>query len=57
VVYPAAGLVHEARRAGATIVEINPDDTPMTPLVAIAVRAPAEQFLPAVDVRLAAVPG
>ncbi|MGD9902518.1 MAG: NAD-dependent deacetylase [Vicinamibacterales bacterium] len=49
VVYPAAGLVLEARRAGAMIIEINPDDTPMAPFLDLAIRAPAERLLPAID--------
>jgi NAD-dependent deacetylase len=46
VVYPAAGLVAEARRRGAVTAEINPDATPASDLVDIAVTAPAEQVLP-----------
>lgn len=49
VVYPAAGLVVEAKRGGATVIEINPDRTPMTAHLDLAVRYPAEQFLPLVD--------
>jgi NAD-dependent deacetylase len=56
VVYPAAGLVDEARRSGAAIIEINPDDTPMTGRVDVAVRQPAERFLPAVEAALGAPP-
>lgn len=48
VVYPAAGLVHEARRRGAFSVEINPEQTQMSDTVDLAVRAAAEEVLPAV---------
>ena len=48
-VYPAAGLLVEAKRAGATTIEINPDETPLTPYLDLAVRQPAEHFLPLVD--------
>ena len=52
VVYPAAGLVVEAKRAGAAMIEINPDETPMAPFLDVAVRQPAESFLPLVEVAL-----
>jgi NAD-dependent deacetylase len=45
VVYPAAGLVHEAKIRGALTVEINVDDTPATASVDVVVRAPAEEAL------------
>lgn len=47
VVYPAAGLVHAAKRRGAFIVEINPEATATA--VDIAIEAPAELALPALD--------
>ena len=53
VVHPAAGLVVEAKRAGATTIEINPDETPMAPFLDLAVRQRAERFLPLVEVGLA----
>lgn len=46
VVYPAASLVPYAARAGATIVEINPDETPVSGVVDIALRGPAGEILP-----------
>ena len=51
-VYPAAGLLVEAKRAGATTIEINPDETPLAPYLDVAVRQPAERFLPLVDAAL-----
>jgi len=51
-VYPAAGLLVEAKRSGATTIEINPDGTPLTPYLDVAVRQPAERFLPLVDAAL-----
>jgi NAD-dependent deacetylase len=53
VVHPAAGLVEEARRHGAWTVEVNPDATPSSSVVHLAIRAPAEQLLPAVEAALA----
>jgi NAD-dependent deacetylase len=44
VVYPAAGLVAEAKARGALTVEINPDTTGMA--VDVAIAAPAEEVLP-----------
>ncbi len=47
LVYPAAGLVHAARAAGAFTVEINPDPTPAG--VDLAIPLPAEVALPRID--------
>jgi NAD-dependent deacetylase len=47
LVYPAAGLAMEAQQAGATLVEVNPDTTPLTASADFALRAPAGIALPA----------
>lgn len=52
VVYPAAGLVDDARRHGALTVEINPDPTAASSTVDVVVAAPAEAALPELDARL-----
>lgn len=52
VVYPAAGLVHTARSRGAFTVELNVESTDATDGVDLAIRAPAEETLAAVDVLL-----
>jgi NAD-dependent deacetylase len=49
VVYPAAGLVHEARRCGAFTAEINPVATGSAGAVDLAIAAPAEEALPEID--------
>jgi NAD-dependent deacetylase len=49
VVYPAAGLVEQARQHGAFTAEINADATPATMVVDLAIHAPAEVVLPAID--------
>ena len=49
LVYPAAGLVHEARRRGALTVEINPESTQWSDLVDLAIREPAEIALTRLD--------
>ena len=49
VVYPAAGLVHEARRHGAFTAEINLEETPASSSVDIAIQGGAETILPALD--------
>ncbi len=36
VVYPAAGFIEQARKHGAFTVEINPESTPATPMVDLA---------------------
>jgi NAD-dependent deacetylase len=46
LVYPAAALPYEALENGATLVEINPDETPLTPHVDYALRGPAGDVLP-----------
>ena len=51
-VYPAAGLVDHARRHGALTVEVNPDSTAASSVVDIALTAPAETALPALDADL-----
>ena len=48
VVYPAAGLVQEARGGGAFTVEINPEATPASAAVDLAIHAGAEVALPLV---------
>ena len=46
VVYPAAGLVHEARQRGAFTAEINLEATPSTGAVDVAIAGEAERILP-----------
>ena len=52
VVYPAAGLTFEARARGAFTVEINPEATPASDSVDLAIQEPAEAVLPKVDALL-----
>ena len=47
VVYPAAAYPVEAARRGVPLIEVNPEETPLTPLAAIVVRAPSGEALPA----------
>ncbi len=46
LVYPAAALPYEALESGATLVEVNPDETPLTPHAAYSLRGPAGSVLP-----------
>ncbi|NPA26592.1 MAG: NAD-dependent deacylase [Chloroflexi bacterium] len=46
-VWPAAGLPLEAKRAGAVLVEVNPQPSQLAPVVDFALRGPAGQWLPA----------
>ncbi len=46
LVYPAAALPYEALEYGATLVEINPDETPLTPHADFALRGRAGEALP-----------
>jgi len=49
VVYPAAGLVLDARRHGAFTAEINPEKTAGSDSVDLAIQGPAEEVLPKVE--------
>ena len=49
IVYPAAGLLHVARRHGAFTAEINPDATTASSAVDVAIAVPAEEALPRLD--------
>jgi len=46
IVQPAASLPLVARRTGATVVEINPTETPLTPLAHFVLSGPAGEILP-----------
>jgi NAD-dependent deacetylase len=52
VVYPAAGLVAEARRQGAFTIEINPEATDVSAAVDLAIAAAAEDALQEIDRQL-----
>jgi NAD-dependent protein deacetylase/lipoamidase len=45
-VYPAAGLVHLAKAAGAKVVEVNPAETSVSGMVDFSWRVPAAEALP-----------
>jgi len=45
-VWPAAGLIQLARRSGARIVEINPNETAATPLADLVIRGRSGETLP-----------
>jgi len=45
-VYPAAGLAWIAKSAGARIIEVNPEETGISPLAGEALRGPAGELLP-----------
>ncbi len=45
-VYPAAGFVPLAMQAGAKIIEINPEDTPMSKYATLTIRQPVGKALP-----------
>jgi len=48
LVFPAAGLASDARRAGAALIEINPSPTPLTAAADFVIEAPAGAALPAI---------
>lgn len=45
-VYPAAGLIDLAHRAGACLIEVNPEPTPFSPYADLRLAAPAGEALP-----------
>lgn len=45
-VYPAAGLIEVAHRAGACFVEVNPEPTPFSDLADLRIAAPAGEAIP-----------
>ena len=52
LVYPAAELPFAALRAGATVVEINPQPTPLSPQVTFSLNGPAGAVLPELAARV-----
>jgi NAD-dependent deacetylase len=48
-VYPAAGLPVAARRAGAFLVEVNPEETPLSDLCDVVLRGAAGEVLPQIE--------
>jgi NAD-dependent deacetylase len=52
LVYPAAGFVEQARAQGAFTVEVNPEATPATSRVDLALAGRADELLPLVDASL-----
>jgi NAD-dependent deacetylase len=55
LVFPAAALAGSAVQHGATLIEINPHETPLSPTADYRFEAPAEQVLPALVARVASV--
>jgi len=49
IVYPAAGLPAASRRAGAFLVEVNPEPTPLSEVCDATFRGPAGEVLPRLD--------
>jgi NAD-dependent deacetylase len=49
IVYPAAALPFDARRAGAYLVEVNPEPTPLSEICDATIRGPAGEVLPRLD--------
>jgi len=48
VVYPAAQFPQDVRRAGGALIEVNPNETPLTAMCDVVLRAPAGEALPLV---------
>jgi NAD-dependent deacetylase len=52
VVQPAASLPLSASEAGAKVIEINPDPTPLTGMADFSFRAKSGEFLPVLNEKL-----
>lgn len=52
IVYPAAGFPGAAKSRGAIVVEVNPEETPITTIADVFVKAPAGEALPVIVARL-----
>ena len=52
LVMPAAGLAQRARRRGAFTIEVNPEATPASSRVDLAIAAPAEEAIPGIERRM-----
>jgi NAD-dependent deacetylase len=57
LVYPAAGFPQAAKNLGAAVVEVNPDETAITDLADVFIKAPAGEALPVLVERLKAARG
>ena len=57
VVYPAASFPEDVLRRGGTLIEVNPNETPLSPVSEVVLRAPAGQALPRVLERAKALAG
>ncbi|OBJ58197.1 NAD-dependent deacylase [Mycobacterium sp. 1423905.2] len=55
IVYPAAGLPELALAQGTTVIEVNPEPTPLTPSVTLSIRESASTALPGLLDRLPAL--
>jgi NAD-dependent deacetylase len=53
LVHPAAGVAEAALAAGSTVIEVNPEATPLTPRASLALRGKAAEILPALVPALA----
>jgi NAD-dependent deacetylase len=56
-VRPASGLAWIAHANGAKVIEINPNETKLTPIAAVCVRADAAEALPELHRALSSLPG
>jgi NAD-dependent deacetylase len=57
VVYPAAGFVEIAKSAGARVIDVNPETTPLSALADVVVEAGARESLPLIVERVARLRG
>ncbi len=56
--YPAAGFPLDVKRSGGKLIEVNPNETPLTDIADVVLRrAPSGESLPLVVARLRALAG
>jgi NAD-dependent deacetylase len=56
-VYPAAGFPLEVKRTGGRLIEVNPNETPLTEIADVVLRGPSGESLPRVVARLRELAG
>jgi len=52
VVYPAAGFPADVKMSGGRLIEVNPNETPLTEIADVVIRAAAGESLPLVMGRI-----
>lgn len=52
LVYPAAGFAETAKQVGARVIEVNPEETPLSPFADVFIAGGARSILPALEAQI-----